>query len=125
MNKDHPFAERNVVNLEDIPPYEFVCIDPHLVTFPMFNEILERCKIQNSVKFKGADWEILKRFVAAGVGMTGIADICLNEQDKETLVAKSLAQYFPQMHYGVFIKQGRYAPQLENFIDITKSFYSL
>jgi DNA-binding transcriptional LysR family regulator len=123
INKNHPLAMKEVVTLEDVSPYQFIRIDPGLITFPSFEEILRRHHLTSHITFIGADWEILKKFVEANAAIAIISDMCFGEHDNEKLVVRPLDNYFPKMEYGAFIRNGDYVfPALEKLIEVIKAY---
>jgi len=121
INKAHVLAQKEEVTLEDVSAYQFIRIDPGLITFPSFEETLKRYKLESHITFQNADWEILKKFVEANAAIAIISDMCFGEHDHDKLAVRSLTQYFPKMEYGAFIKQGAYMfPAFERLIEVIK-----
>lgn len=118
IRKDHPLAAKENVTLEDVAHYNLVRIDPHLITLPLFEEMLKNFNIKSSIHFHFADWEILKQFVRAGLGVAIISNICL-EENEPLLIGRALPRYFPPMPYGMLIKRNaNRLPQVEKFLQI-------
>jgi DNA-binding transcriptional LysR family regulator len=115
--KDHPLAKKKKITLSDVAKFELVRIDPKLITLPAFEELLKAHKIRSTIDFEMSDWEILKKFVKAGVGIAMISNIVLEGEPESELVGKILTDYFPEMTYGILIKKGK-RPEglLKNFI---------
>ena len=70
-----------------------------------------------AIDFEMSDWEILKKFVKAGIGIAMISNIVLEGEPESDLVGRILTDYFPEMTYGILIKKGK-RPEglLKNFI---------
>ena len=115
--KDHPLAKKKNIKLSDVAKYELVRIDQKLITLPAFEELLKAHKIRSTIEFEMSDWEILKKFVKAGIGIAMISNIVLEGDPESELVGKILTDYFPEMTYGILIKKGK-RPEglLKNFI---------
>lgn len=118
LHKDHPLASVKDIKLEDVSGAELLRIDPHLITLPMFEDIIRYYKLKSSIAFENADWEVLKQFVKAGIGVAIISNIILQEED--VLIGKSLGRYFPKMTYGLVVKKGKYLQSSVN--DFIKLF---
>jgi DNA-binding transcriptional LysR family regulator len=117
LNRDHPLASKKNVSLSDVAQYELIRIDPHLITLPAFEELVMAHKLQSNIEFEQGDWEILKKFVAAKIGVAIISNICLISQDKD-LVAIPLTHYFPEMVYGICVKKSmQHSKSLISFIN--------
>ncbi len=105
--KDHPLAKRKKVTLSDIAKYELVRIDPKLITLPAFEELLKAHNIRGTIEFEMSDWEILKKFVKADIGIAMISNIVLEDESEDDLTGRILTDYFPEMNYGILIKKGK------------------
>lgn len=106
-HKNHPLSKKKKVTLGDISKYELVRIDPKFITLPAFEELLKAHKIKSNIEFEMSDWEILKKFVKANIGVAMISNIILEGEKEEDLVQTDLTEYFPAMDYGIFIKKGK------------------
>jgi DNA-binding transcriptional LysR family regulator len=64
-------------------------------------------------------WEVIKQYVAMGLGISIVTAICLTEADRTRLAARSLAKYFPSRSYGVVVRKGKYlSPQARAFVEL-------
>jgi DNA-binding transcriptional LysR family regulator len=64
-------------------------------------------------------WEVIKQYVAMGLGISIVTAICLTEADRARLATRSLAQWFPSRSYGVVVRKGRYlSAQARAFVDL-------
>ena len=64
---------------------------------------------------------MIKQYVAMGLGISIVTGICLTDADRSRLVARSLADYFPQRSYGVVMRKGKFlGPQARAFIDLIR-----
>jgi DNA-binding transcriptional LysR family regulator len=119
VRKDHPLATKKDLTLDDVANYNLVRIDPHLITLPLFEQTLKKYNIRSNIHFEFSDWEILKKFVRANLGVAIISNICI-EPHEDILVGRKLPQYFPPMPYGLVYKKGK--EQIRNinqFIQVT------
>ncbi len=115
--KDHPLAKKKDLKLSDVAKYELVRIDPHLITLPAFEEIIKSHGLRSSIEFEMSDWEILKKFVKADIGVAIISNIILEGEEAKDFSERVLTSYFPEMTYGIFIKKGKILPKmLRDFI---------
>lgn len=121
-NKNHSLAKKKDFNLKDVKPFNLVRIDPHLVTLPSFEEIIKSHGLKTNIEFEMSDWEILKRFVEADIGVAIISNIILEGDSKNNLVGRSLAKYFPEINYGILIKRGKILNNsTQDFIDFMQN----
>ena len=118
-SENHPLTKRKKITLSDISKYDLLRIDPKLITLPAFEELLKAHKIRSSIEFETSDWEILKKFVKADIGIAMISNIVLEGELKEGLAERILTDYFPEMNYGILIKKGKKLEGLlKSFIEI-------
>ncbi len=121
LRKDHPLAQKQDIKLEEVAEYDLIRIDPHLITLPMFEEVIRNYKLGSNISFEMGDWEILKKLVKANIGVAIISNVCLDSNDSE-LIGIPLPRYFPKMPYGFCIKKGRYLPkQIQDFVELIKT----
>ena len=117
--KDHPLAKKKTITLADVAQYDLLRIDPQLITLPAFEELLKAHKIRSSIEFEMSDWEILKKFVKADIGIAMISNIVLEGEKEDELVGRVLTDYFPEMTYGILVKKGKKLEGLlRNFINL-------
>lgn len=107
VRKDHPLARKKSFTLQDVAKFELVRIDPKLITLPTFEEIIKIHGLQTTFEFEMSDWEILKKFVKANIGVAIISDIILEDESDDNLVGRPLTNYFPEMVYGILTKKGK------------------
>ncbi len=119
VRKDHFLATKKKLTLADVSKFELVRIDPKLITLPAFEEIIKVHGLQTSFEFEMSDWEILKKFVKAKIGVAIISNIILEGEQGSELMGRVLTNYFPEMTYGILIKKGK-RPQ-----GLVKSFINL
>ena len=105
LNRDDPLLQKQEeVKMEDIQGRHLVRIDPKLITLPNFEQVIKYYNLQTSITFENADWEILKQFVRAKIGVALISDICYYENDPD-LVAIPMTQYFGEMIYSLYTRK--------------------
>ncbi len=121
---DHPLAQRKQVDLKDISPYQFILPPRHLNTLSMVELAFQQQGLSLTVRLEAGGWEIIKRYVAMGMGISIVSGICLRDDDK--LAKFSLGNYFPRRTYGVVMRRGKFlSPQAKRFIEfIDPNFFS-
>jgi len=120
--KDHPLAKKKKVTMDDIKNYKLLRLDKKFVTIPNFDEAVKHYGLKTNAEFDITNYELLKKFVKKDFGIAIISSICLEGEDKKELAAKSLHEYFPQILYGILIKDGKALHGLaEDFIKMMKT----
>lgn len=119
MSPDHPLARRSRVTLADISPHGLILPPRRLSTFQMVDMIFRRHQLPYRVALEVGGWEVIKRFVAHGMGISIVTSICITEADRQRLAMRDMSEFFPRRSYGVVLRRGAYlSPQSERFIDL-------
>lgn len=110
MHQDHPLAQKTRITPQDIALYDLIRVEERNVILPLFEEMIKAHSWKVRIILKRGNWSMLKQMVRANVGVALISSMCIRPKDQE-LVARSLAEYFPKMEFGVVIKKGDYIPE--------------
>jgi DNA-binding transcriptional LysR family regulator len=108
MPLDHPLAEKDDIQLEDIAPYGLILPPRRLTTWRMVDRVFQQLKVPYNVVLEVGGWEVIKRFVELGFGISIVTSICLRDGDE--LVARNMSRFFPKRSYGVVMRRGRHLP---------------
>ncbi len=121
---DHPLARKPDITLADISPYKFIFPPRHLNTFSMVELAFQQHDLSLNVCLEAGGWEVIKRYVELGVGISIVSGICLNDGDP--LAKHPLEHHFPKRTYGVIMRRGKMlTPQARLFIEhIDPNFFS-
>lgn len=113
---DHPLANKKDITLKDISPYGLILPPRHLSTWRMVKLIFQQHNAPYKISLEAGGWEVIKKYVELGMGVSIVTDICLNEDDKLSKV--SLSKYFPKRSYGVVMRRGKFiSPQARRFLE--------
>jgi DNA-binding transcriptional LysR family regulator len=117
MCKDHPLASKKSVSLEDISPYGLVLPPRHLSTWTQVDLVFQQHGVPYSVVLEVGGWEVIKRYVEMGTGISIVTSICL--RGFENLVVKPMDNFFPTRSYGVVYRRGKFlSPQAKQFLQM-------
>ena len=112
----HPLAEKTEVTLEEISPHGLILPPRHLSTWRIVDLVFQQHNVHYQVALEAGGWEVIKKYVELGLGVSIVTSICINEDDR--LARIPLDRYFPERSYGVVLRQGKYlAPQAKRFIE--------
>jgi DNA-binding transcriptional LysR family regulator len=118
---NHPLADKSGITLKDLSPYGLILPPQRLTTYRMVDLVFQQAQIPYSVAIEVGGWEVIKQYVAMGLGISIVTGICIGESDRDKLVVHNMRQYFPQRSYGVVMRKGKYlSPQARAFIDLVK-----
>jgi len=122
MPLGHPLAEKENITLEDIAPFGLILPPRRLTTWRLVDRVFQQHRVPFNVVLEVGGWEVIKRYVETGFGLSIVTSICLREDDR--LVARNMSHYFPKRSYGVVTRRGRHLPLparafLESIQDVT------
>lgn len=121
---NHPLARHSEVTLEEISQYGLILPPRHLSTWGTVKYVFQQHNLNFSVTLEAGGWEVIKKYVELGMGISIVTDICLTGNDK--LARIPLKQYFPQRGYGLVLRKGRFlSPQARRFVEILNEVYGL
>lgn len=117
---DHPLAalaKEKEITLEEISPHNLILPPRHLSTWRIVDLVFRQYNLTYNVTLEAGGWEVIKKYVELGMGISIVTAVCLGEDDS---IAKiSLKKYFPTRSYGLVLRQGKFlSPQAKRFIDI-------
>ncbi|MEI2432634.1 LysR family transcriptional regulator [Lysobacter yananisis] len=117
--RDHPLAQLETLTLQDLSPYGLILPPQRLTTYRMVDLVFQQNRVPYTVALEVGGWEVIKQYVAMGLGISIVTAICLTEADRARLSARSLAEYFPSRSYGVVVRKGKYlSPQARAFTEL-------
>lgn len=117
MCKGHPLESVEKITLEDISPYGLILPPRHLSTWNMVDLVFQQHDLPYNVVLEAGGWEVIKRYVEIGTGISIVTSICL--RGFENLVVKPMDKYFPTRSYGVAVRRGKFlSPQAKQFLEM-------
>ena len=116
---EHPLIKQRTLKLEDLSPYGLILPPKRLVTYRLVDLVFQQNRVPYTVALEVGGWEVIKQYVAMGMGISIITSICLTDADRGRLAARSLSAWFPARSYGVVVRKGKYlSPQARAFIEL-------
>ncbi|MBX2824165.1 MAG: LysR family transcriptional regulator [Gammaproteobacteria bacterium] len=114
---DHPLASQTSVTLEDISPHGLILPPRHLNTWNVVDLVFQQHEVPYSVVLEAGGWEVIKRYVEIGTGISIVTSICLRGFEKLAVIP--MDQYFPTRSYGVVHRRGKFlSPQAKCFLEM-------
>jgi DNA-binding transcriptional LysR family regulator len=115
--QDHPLANRQEIRLEEISPYGLILPPRHLSTWGTVKTVFNQHNVNFKVSLEAGGWEVIKKYVELGLGISIVSDVCLTEGDKVSRIP--LGSYFPDRSYGIVMRRGKFlSPQARRFIEM-------
>jgi DNA-binding transcriptional LysR family regulator len=114
---NHPLAKKKQLKLDDISPHGLILPPRHLSTWSVVDTTFRQHDLDYHVTLEAGGWEVVKKYVELGLGISIVSGICLSGHEK--LVAIPVDRYFPKRTYGVILRRGKFlTPQARLFIEM-------
>jgi DNA-binding transcriptional LysR family regulator len=121
MSPDHALARRREVRVEDLSPYGLILPPQRLTTYRLVDLIFQQRKVPFRVAIEVGGWEVIKQYVALGLGISIVTGICIGDDDHARLAVRNMSAYFPQRSYGVVVRKGKYlSAEAQAFVDLVR-----
>lgn len=119
---DHPLAKKPKLTLQEISPFGLILPPRHLSTWGMVDLVFQQYGVNYNVAMEAGGWEVIKKYVEMGLGISIVTDICLTDETK--LARIPLDQFFPKRSYGIVLRKGKFlSPQAKKFIETMDADY--
>jgi LysR family transcriptional regulator, putative pyruvate carboxylase regulator len=116
---NHALIAKAELKLEDLSPYGLILPPKRLTTYRLVDLVFQQNRVPYTVALEVGGWEVIKQYVAMGLGISIVTSICLTDADRPRLAARSLAKYFPSRSYGVVMRKGKYlSQQARDFVEL-------
>ena len=121
MPLDHPLASQEKITLEDISPYGLILPPQRLSTYRLVDLVFQQSLVPYHVAIEVGGWDVIKEYVAMGMGISIVTGICITPADSERLAVRNMKQFFPPRSYGVVMRKGKFlSPEAQAFIDLIR-----
>lgn len=121
--RDHPLARDETITLEDIAPYGLILPPRHLSTWRLVDLVFKQHQLAYRVTLEAGGWEVIKKYVALGLGVSIVTDVCLTGD--EELHRVHLDAYFPKRSYGIVHRRGKFlSPQTKCFLKVLEQSFA-
>jgi DNA-binding transcriptional LysR family regulator len=116
----HPLARKAKVSIKDVARYPMILPPQHLTTWRVVDYVFHKYHLNYRVALEAGGWEVIKRYVELGLGISIVTSICLT--GKEDLASIPFHRYFPKRTYGIVQHKGKLlAPPAARFVELIKS----
>lgn len=118
---DRPLAHKTDLTLQDLSPYGLILPPKRLTTYRMVDLVFQQNRVPYTVALEVGGWEVIKQYVAMGLGISIVTAICLTDADRQRLSARSLARWFPSRSYGIVMRTGKFlSAQARAFVELIR-----
>jgi len=125
MPKDHPLSKLAKVTLADIGKYGMILPPSQFSSWRLVKMVFALNGANYKVVLEAGGWEVVKKYVSLGLGISIVTDICITDADREQFSIVNLDEFFPARKYGVVSRQGKtLSAPAQKFIEILNNEYS-
>ncbi len=118
----HPLASLEEITLEAISQYGLILPPSRFSSWNIIKMVFSLHGAHFKVALEAGGWEVIKRYTAMGLGISITSEVCIREEDLDSLEVISLEQLFPSREYGIITKKGRVlSPAAQRFIEILEA----
>ncbi len=116
---EHPLAHMEPITLADIGKYGLILPPRHLSTWHIVKMVFAQHNVNFQVTLEAGGWEVIKRYVSLGQGISIVTDVCITAADRERMSVIPVDQYFPKRSYGIVTRKGKFlSAPAQRFIEI-------
>jgi DNA-binding transcriptional LysR family regulator len=120
----HPITQLKNITLDDIGQYGLVLPSTHFSSWRLVKMVFALNGASYKVALKTGGWEVVKRYVAIGMGLSIVTKICLTEEDEKKLAIIPLNKYFPTRKYGSAVRKNKLlSAPATRFLEILHDHY--
>jgi len=121
---DHPLTKLEKVTIKDIGDYGLILPPSQFSSWRLIKMVFALNGVNYNVSLEAGGWEVVKRYVDIGLGVSIVSTICVTEEDQEKFATIPLDQYFPNRKYGVVTRKGKpLSSPAQRFIEVLHEHY--
>lgn len=121
---DHPLSRMEKVTIKDIGKYGLILPPRHLSTWHIVKMVFAQHNVRFRVTLEAGGWEVIKRYVSLGQGISIVTNVCITEQDRQAMSIIPIDQYFPKRSYGIVTRKGKFlSAPAKRFIEFMNESY--
>jgi DNA-binding transcriptional LysR family regulator len=113
----HPLARKKKLSLHDISRYPLILPPRNLSTWRVVDGTFKEHGLQYQVAMEVGGWEVIKKYVELGLGISIISSVGITAQEKLEVIPAG--EFFPKRMYGVVLrKDSILSPQAQRFVSL-------
>lgn len=102
---NHPLAQKKSASILDIKGCDLILPPSESSSGRLLTMLFGLSGVDYKVKIEASGWEVIKKYVALGLGVTVATQICINYQDKDKIAIIPLDQKYPDRKFGVLTRK--------------------
>ena len=125
MPKNHPLSKLAKITLADIGKYGMILPPSQFSSWRLVKMVFALNGASYRVVLEAGGWEVVKKYVSIGLGISIVTDICITEADRENFSIVYLDEFFPTRKYGIISRAGKtLSAPAQKFIEILNNEYN-
>ena len=125
MPKDHPLSRLDKITLADIGKYGMILPPSQFSSWRLVKMVFALNGASYRVVLEAGGWEVVKKYVSIGLGISIVTEICITEADRENFSIVNLDEFFPARKYGIVSRAGKtLSAPAQKFIEILNGEYN-
>ena len=117
--QEHALANMKRITIKDISRYPLILPPRSLTTWQVVDYVFQKHNLNYRVALEVGGWEVIKKYVEAGLGISIVTSICL--KGTEPLTALNVSRWFPRRTYGLVLRKHKVlSAQAARFIALIK-----
>ncbi len=126
MPKDHPLSKMTKITLADIGKYGMILPPSQFSSWRLVKMVFALNGARYRVVLEAGGWEVVKKYVSIGLGISIVTQICITDEDRENFSIVNLDEFFPPRKYGIVSRAGKtLSAPAQKFIEILNNEYDL
>ncbi len=114
---EHPLTQRRRITLKDIARHPLILPPREQSTYRIVEMVFAEHSLAHDVKLEVGGYEVIKKYVALGLGISIVMSHCLTGEEK--LHTAPVRRWFPRRSYGLVLRKGRpLSPAVRRFVQI-------
>jgi DNA-binding transcriptional LysR family regulator len=103
----HVLSGTAPLDLASIAAHPLILPPRRQVTWRLVDRVFQQQRVPYTVALEVGGWEVIKQYVAMGMGISIVPALCLDADDRQRLALRPVNGLFPQRTYGVAVRRGR------------------
>ena len=121
---DHPLAKNQSASILDIKGCDLILPPSESSSGRLLKMLFGLNGVDYKIVLEASGWEVIKNYVALGVGVTVATEICIGDKDKERFAIIPLTQKYPDRKFGVLTRKGKaLSLATQRFIEVLYKHY--
>lgn len=111
---DHPLVSQKEITLSEVARCRLIVPAKFSYTWQLMRVVFAQHHLDYSVVIEAASSEVVKRLVAAGLGVAMLSEACATDDPR--IVSRPFDAFFPPRSYSLIERRGKFlTPQAEQF----------